>query len=110
MLFGGNASGTVQLKLQYPRLAQVIKLTKTWAQSVFKCMDYVKRKVTRAVRHPPSDPVAFRDQFGKTVHDHRGKHDVSKRLTFNSEQIAVFITTCNRYIICNCILYIYSFE
>ena len=94
MLFGGNASGTVQLKLQYPRLAQVIKLTKTWAQSVFKFMDYVKRKVTRAVRHPPSDPVAFRDQFGKTVHDHRGKHDISKRLHTSAAYLQLRADRC----------------
>ena len=68
MLFGRNVSEASAIET---------------CEAIFKCMDYVKRKITIAFRHPPSESVAVRDQFGNTVHDHRVKHDVPKRHTFD---------------------------
>ena len=69
------------LEYQYPRVAQVIKLIKSWAQSLFKHMD----------------PIAVGERFAKAVHDYRDKHDVPKRLTFNCDQTEVFFTPCKMY-------------
>ena len=66
---GGNVCGQTAIETamalltsKYPRLASSIQLAKSWSQSLFKRMGYVKRKVTRAARHPPSDPSAVKRQ------------------------------------------------
>ena len=80
----------------YPRLAEMIKLTKSWSQSLFRRMKFVQRKVTKAARHPPADPAEVKDKFVKEVNDYRVKHDIPKRLTLNADQTGVFMTPCKR--------------
>ena len=100
---GGNISGATAvetcgaiLATLYPRLAEMIKLTKSWSQSLFRRMKFVQRKVTKAARHPPADPAEVKDKFVKEVNDYRVKHDIPKRLTLNADQTGVFMTPCKR--------------
>ena len=87
----------VILATLYPRLAEMIKLTKSWSQSLFRRMKFVQRKVTKAARHTPADPAEVKDKFVTEVNDYRVKHDIPKRLTLNADQTGVFMTPCKRY-------------
>ena len=81
------AIGREVLRKKYPNVARSLKLGRAWAQSIFRRMNFVLRKVTKASRQPPEDIEAAKSKFFRRIKRAVMRHDIPKRLIINIDQV-----------------------
>ena len=83
------AIGQEVLRKKHPNLVNKIKLSRAWAQSLFRRMNFVFRKVTRASRQPPEDMEAAKTKYLKQIRRAVRRHSIPKRLIINIDQVGL---------------------
>lgn len=65
------------------------KLTKSWAQSIFRRLGFVLRKSTKEARKIPQDFVQLKEEYIKFINDLRHQHAIPDHLIFNVDETGV---------------------
>ncbi len=68
-----------------------IHLTRTWAESLFTRMEFVKRKGTKAARKLPNDFPAIKEEYLRDIQEKVSKHKIPDELIINFDQTGVSI-------------------
>ncbi|CAC5423080.1 unnamed protein product [Mytilus coruscus] len=68
------------------RYGDHITITKSFAKSLLRCMGFVKRKGTKAVKHLPNDFDEIHQEYITKINNVREKHNIPDTLIINWDQ------------------------
>ena len=80
------AFAMVAMERLHPVLAKKLKLKKSWSQSFFRRMKWVRRKVTRAARLHIDNPELVAREFYKKIKRIIRQHNIPAELLMNADQ------------------------
>ena len=85
------AIGENILKKKHPHLAKKVRLNRPWGQSLFRRMNFVFRKVTKASQQPPEDLESSKAKFYRQIRRAIQKYSIPQRLIINIDQVCLQI-------------------
>ena len=80
------AIATVTMERKYPSQLKTLKLKKSWSQSLYRRMKFVRRRVTRAARNQDADPEVTAREFYRKIRRAVRNHDIPAPLIMNTDQ------------------------